>query len=108
MAIGQKTSSSKSPWGEGHNIRVDVGFLEPNLEALDVVLKKVDHRLLGVDVDLGVDPTLGALAEWIFSQLAESESVVDVRLTRGDGLTACYGTQSAELKSVVPPVLVKG
>ena len=97
-----KTKGSSSRFGEGHNFTVDAGFRveavsdEARLNAsLNKVLARIDHRALGVDVDLGLDPVPSALAEWIFKELrAEGESsACEIQMIRGDGLKAAYFTQ---------------
>jgi hypothetical protein len=96
IAIGQKTQRSSSAFGEGHNINVHAGFrVQTGAEesalnaALDKVLKAIDHRALGVDVDLGMDPELSNLAPWLLEKLhAEgAASACEIKLVRGDGLT---------------------
>jgi 6-pyruvoyl-tetrahydropterin synthase len=108
IAIGQKTKASASPFGEGHNYMVEVGValqgaLEDDLSSkIGAVLKEIDHKALGVDVDLGVEPETSRLAEWIFKRLAANgiKNVVDVRMNRGDGMTARYFVQPKDGKSI--------
>ncbi len=108
-----------SRFGEGHNYSVEVGFLKPHVAgeevrlraALDAVLVAMDHRALGVDVDLGVEPETPQLAEWIAKKLTDAQgaSVREVRLIRGDGMTATYFAQPSDGRSIVPPPdFVKG
>lgn len=107
IAVGQRTHAMTSPFGEGHNIHVEVGFPLPlKLEEIalnaemDRVLKEIDHRALGVDLDLGFEPETTALARWIFERLSATVAVADVRLIRGDGLSVRYFAQPSEGRSI--------
>lgn len=95
IAIGQKTSTSTSQWGEGANYRVVLDVRpehEPAARAgLGETLSQLDHRALGVDVDLGFEPTPTNLAEWIFKQISTHAPVLRVSLRRGDGRVFSYG-----------------
>lgn len=103
IALGVKTKGSSSRFGEGHNFTIEAGFRVESkgdearlIASLDRVLARIDHRALGVDVDLGLDPVPSALAEWIFKEHhgAEREtSLCEVHMLRGDGLKAAYFTQ---------------
>jgi hypothetical protein len=71
------------------------------------VLAEIDHRALGVDVNLGVDPTLGELARWIGERL-DAYGVIEVRLVSGDGCGARYCAQPSSEAGAPPPVSVSG
>ena len=90
IAIAQKIN-------EGHNVRVEVGFTgdEHNAAAaITSVLKKIDHKALGLDVDLGFEPELTRLCPWVFQSLKESglDSLIEVRMVRGDGVSCRFPT----------------
>ncbi len=92
MAVGQKSSSSAGDYGQGFNYRVEFGFAPGFAPAkvelcLKEVLGRVDHRALGVDVDLGFEPTSVRLAAWLAQEVAaKAPELREVRLVRGDGL----------------------
>ena len=102
IALGTKTKDSSSRFGEGHNFTVEVGFgVQGSRDearwsgALDIVMARIDHHAIGVDVELGFNPVPSALAEWIFKELKSLgvNEVREVRLIRGDGPVAAYFAQ---------------
>jgi 6-pyruvoyl-tetrahydropterin synthase len=108
IAIGQKTKASSSGFGEGHNYMVEVGVAVQGALQVEVVkakigavLNEIDHKALGVDVDLGVEPETSMLPKWIFERLRKSglSEIREVRMNRGDGMTASYLVQPSDGKS---------
>lgn len=102
MALGAKTKDSSSRFGEGHNYIVEVGantqssLDEARLsDQLKNVIARIDHRAIGVDVELGFNPVPSALAEWVLKELKSQgvSGVCEVRLIRGDGFVATYFAQ---------------
>ena len=92
IAVGQKSGVHPSLYGQGFNYWVEVGFALDHLfqsstcnEMLDQILSLIDHRALGVDVDLGLEPTSSALCTWIQSEFEKRGKAVTLRLIRGDG-----------------------
>lgn len=108
ISIGQKTGPQG--FGQGANVEVTAGFAAGHGwndgaagGTLAEVLKIIDHKALGVDLDLGFSPTLPALCEWIFAELNKrKQPVCEVRLLRGDGVGAIY-RQRSEARSIAPP-----
>lgn len=97
IAVGQKTSACAKdrPYGEGFNYWVEASFplrsnfsREVSFKALEDVLSTIDHKALGVDVKLNVDPTSVELAVWILQELEKRLGEKDLKITlfRGDGL----------------------
>ncbi|NJM10431.1 MAG: hypothetical protein HC883_06170 [Bdellovibrionaceae bacterium] len=76
---------------------------------LSLVLKHIDHALLGVDVQVISEPTTANIARWILVELQKlSSDWREVRLERGDGLV-CRVYGQAELGAVAdPPDFVNG
>jgi len=95
LALGQKTEADTAAYGRGFNYQVEAGFAgeesaEHDRVASDV-LSLIDHKLLGIDFDLGVEPTTVNLCWWIFTHLKKRcPELAEVRLLRGDGLLAIY------------------
>jgi hypothetical protein len=98
IAIGQKTQEDTESFGRGFNYWVEVGFpLSETFDRLlaarviDDVLGQIDHKALGVDVDLGINPTSQNLCVWIANEIAcrwssKQRDQLEIRLLRGDGL----------------------
>ena len=89
LALAQKTTAagSGSPFGQGFNYRLEVTVEGAPLEferRLEAVLTGLDHKALGVDVELGFEPSTAALARFIAERLAPAP-VREVYLARGDG-----------------------
>jgi hypothetical protein len=96
IAVGQKSSEPSGPYGRGFNYVVEISFplapgfnSEPCLKAIDDVLSAIDHKALGVDVDLGVEPTSFNLCKYIAEEIKQhfGQSPVSVKMIRGDGFT---------------------
>lgn len=88
IALGQKTDHCSAQFGRGFNYHVEAGFPPGNwAEVLDSVLSRLDHKALGVDFDLGVEPSSARVCDWIARELESKSGVrVEVVLRRGDGL----------------------
>ena len=109
IALGQKPKNDPSLYGQGFNYLVEVGFggEESNEEELvNKTLKQIDHQLLGVDSDLVTDPTTANICRWIFFQLSKERHfrLIEVRLFRGDGLSAVMDSCKVEQNPVRPSV----
>jgi len=89
IAVGQKSEGSLGGQGFNYWLEVCCPFQmerEACLKALDQVCAEIDHKALGIDVDLAVTPTSVNLVGWIADQMrARLSTTVDVRLERGDG-----------------------
>ena len=95
ISVGQKTTADSSPYGQGFNYTVEAGFaLSPGfdreacLKAFGKALAVIDHKALGVDVDLGVEPSSAELCLYLKEQIRKSypPGVTSLKLYRGDGL----------------------
>jgi hypothetical protein len=89
IAVGQKTSSSGA-YGDGYNYLIEAGFPMGSdhgecLSHFLAALAKIDHKALGIDVDLGFEPTSQALCEFLMRELSSS-GATSLRMLRGDGL----------------------
>lgn len=97
MAIGQKSTDDPGTYGQGFNYIVEAGFSESgtpdSLRTLVDALKSIDHKLLGLDVNLIDNPTSQNICRWLYSAIkAKDESLYEIRLLRGDGLSInCRG-----------------
>ncbi len=102
IAVSQKLKDDPQyPYGKGYNFTVEVAFrLSPEntlkninetrlRQRLRVVLGRLDHKALGLDVDFGFEPETAALCRFIFTEL-DGLGVTRVALTRGDGLSVSY------------------
>ena len=90
ISVSQKFSGSAAKFGEGFNYSVEATFPledynpEAASEALKNALAKVDHKALGLDVDLGFEPTSPALCAFLAREIV---GLSFLRLVRGDGAT---------------------
>ncbi|MBX3022310.1 MAG: hypothetical protein KF799_11610 [Bdellovibrionales bacterium] len=96
LALGPATTA---PYGQGFNCvveaycRADSSAADPEIKKLiRQIVDRIDHRAVGVDVDLGIAPTLPALAEWLAEELitAGVHALTRVRLSRGDGYSVLW------------------
>lgn len=92
MAVGQKTKPTES-FGAGFNYWVEVRFpfaveRERAEQALSETLAVLDHKALGVDVEISQEPNSANLAHHIYEDISRRLGVlVQVRLERGDAWT---------------------
>lgn len=90
ISVGQKTKAS-SRFGDGFNYRVEATFLLDGFNrvqaetALAEALKKIDHKALGVDVDLGFEPTSENLCRFLADEIRRAAPLLSLALIRGDG-----------------------
>lgn len=98
LALGQKNSADAGIYGQGFNYVVEAGFRQPagtskSAGALADALKVIDHRLLGLDVNIIENPTSQNICRWLYATVkAKDESLYEIRLLRGDGLNiSCKG-----------------
>jgi hypothetical protein len=95
FATSQKTSAD-SGFGLGFNYILEAYFaLTPGmdtdqcLDALARAVATVDHKALGVDVNLGFEPTTANLCRYLSLEIKKHYgSGAFVKLIRGDGLAA--------------------
>jgi hypothetical protein len=91
ISLGQKTSDSMGAFGDGFNYVVEAGFPLLNFDrvrasvALEGALAKIDHKALGMDVDLGFEPTSEALVVFLAAEIERGYGLSSFRLVRGDG-----------------------
>ena len=92
LAIGRKTSRMAERWGQGANLGVEVHVAltgeaerEPAARAIGDALREIDHRALGVDVDLGYEPSGANLARFLRDRLHAGPPVVRIECRLGDG-----------------------
>lgn len=84
----------ETPYGEGFNCSVEFSgpahlFSDEVRARLEARVRAIDHRSLGLDVDLKALPFLDHLA----THLSVGESWINgVRLTRGDGVSVATGS----------------
>lgn len=86
LAIGRKTPQTRGRWGQGFNLLVEVEWTSVDVghdERLREALGRIDHRSLGVDLDLGFPAEGAALAAWLARELGAG--VARVTLLQGDG-----------------------
>lgn len=91
VAIAIKTAQS-GPFGEAFNCQIGIEVpLEQN-ERLRPVIKSIvgrlDHKALGVDLDLGIDLSGARLTRWLRDTIEQETGVLPVRvqILRGDGI----------------------
>jgi hypothetical protein len=93
MSVAQKTRAS-GPYGDGFNYHVEVGIhSHPGLDEKQIVRQiasvtsVLDHKALGVDFDLGQEPTGVALFLWLEDKLKSTLGLAfaTLKLERGDG-----------------------
>jgi hypothetical protein len=93
ISVAQKTRESGS-YGDGFNYHIEVGVsahlgLDENLILRQIasVTGELDHKALGIDFDLGQEPTSVFLTQWLEARLktAIGGAYASVRLIRGDG-----------------------
>jgi hypothetical protein len=80
--------SSRAPYGQGANCWVEVVSRAPFETGIaDRVLARVDHKSMGVDFDLGEEPTLSGVAAWLARELraAGLKDLAYVGMEAGDG-----------------------
>ena len=95
ISVGQKTVDS-SVHGAGFNYRIEASFMlsgtferQVAAQELSAALARIDHRALGVDLNLGFEPTTTALCSFLAGILrTASPLLLKFRMVRGDGLTA--------------------
>lgn len=92
IAIGQKRALDSEAYGRGFNYTIEVGFpwkkdLSNEQRKLNNILNGIDHRLLGLDLQVVEDHSTHQICAWIFEQLKDW-TPVSVRMIRGDGFQA--------------------
>lgn len=84
--------SKDAPYGQGFNCVVEIAC-KPGLDSKIVIrafqqtLNRIDHKALGVDVELGVATSLPSLAQWLGRELAAAgiHTLQSLSFERGDG-----------------------
>lgn len=98
IAVAQKTAEDTPlhhRFGQGFNYVVEAVF-DFNIDEtarhdLKRVLARIDHKSIGLDLDLGFSAGSGSLCKYLWQEL-KSSGVRSVTLRRGDGLSfSCYG-----------------
>lgn len=90
ISVGQKTRES-ARFGDGFNYRVEAAFALDDFDreraemALAAALNKIDHKALGVDVDLGFEPTSQNLCRFLADEIRKTAPLRALVLIRGDG-----------------------
>ncbi len=97
VALSLKENNA-SPFGKAFNCKISVGVPlechEKAERAFKAVVGQVDHQAIGLDVDLGIEPSFENLVRWIYSafELELGQAPVEVILERGDSTTfSCVG-----------------
>lgn len=94
LSVSQKTAVSGA-YGDGFNYHIEVGVRahpgrdEAKTKALIAsVTSQLDHKALGIDFDLGQEPTSIAVLKWLEARLRQvlGADFVELKLQRGDGL----------------------
>ncbi len=100
--IGQKTMNMPSRFGEGHEyelsigVRADTGFNAARAASgFKNLLAELDHKLIGLDVHIGRDPTPANLLMWIVDEVKIRLGIdlTELHMKRGDGLDVRYLAQ---------------
>jgi hypothetical protein len=96
ISVAQKTKGT-GPYGLGFNYVVEAAFAlsqdfrgEDARSALEGALARIDHQALGVDLDLGFEPTSAQLCHYLRGEIEKNYApgVLRLELRRGDGLVA--------------------
>ena len=97
ISVGHKSPNTDSTYGEGFNYWIEIGLrLSPEAQSMEIkqriseVVKRIDHRALGLDVTFDFVPTAAQLCVYLARELCSvcGDPGVKVRLFRGDDLAA--------------------